>query len=66
LQSGLVDRIYWFRAPIVIGNDGLAVANDGFSTSLATLPMWKPIDKIPLENDMLEIYERMDPGSSPG
>jgi diaminohydroxyphosphoribosylaminopyrimidine deaminase/5-amino-6-(5-phosphoribosylamino)uracil reductase len=23
LRQGLVDRLYWFRAPIVIGGDGL-------------------------------------------
>ncbi len=28
LNLGLVDRLAWFRAPIIIGNDGIAAIND--------------------------------------
>ena len=62
LQSGLVDRMYWFRAPIVIGSDGLDVVNNGFAATLAQLRIWQRLEYITLGNDTLEIYERMDPG----
>ena len=57
LQSGLVDRIYWFRAPIVIGNDGLAAAGNGFSAELAKLARWQSVERIFLQPDTLEILE---------
>lgn len=51
LHSGLVDRIYWFRAPLVIGDEGLAA----FSEALPT--QWKQIERRFLGIDNLEIYE---------
>jgi riboflavin biosynthesis pyrimidine reductase len=53
LQSGLVDRIYWFRAPQVIGEAGMDALKDG-----ATLDAcWKIIDSISLSPDRLDVYE---------
>ncbi len=52
LENGLVDKIYWFRAPITIGEEGLSVAN-----ALSKLANFKQIDHIKLENDDLDIYE---------
>ncbi len=64
LQSGLVDRIYWFRAPIVIGHDGKAAAGVGFDPVLAHLPRWKLVQTQNFESDSLSILE-CSPASSP-
>ncbi len=55
LQSGLVDRIYWFRAPMTIGDKGLDVFAEGFTLDPA---QWTPQEEITLGKDRLEILER--------
>lgn len=52
LENGLVDKVYWFRAPITIGDSGLSIA-----TALEKLANFKQIDHIKLGNDDLDIYE---------
>lgn len=56
MRSGLVDQIYWFRAPLVIGNDGLAAFDVGFDPDLASLPRWHHTEHITLDTDSLDIY----------
>ncbi len=51
LESGLVDMLYWFRAPIIVGENGLCIA--GTLGKLATL---KPTEHIKLGNDSLTIF----------
>ena len=51
LRSGLVDRIYWFRAPLVIGEKGLAAFSEAFSG-------WALVETNTLGQDHLEIYEK--------
>jgi diaminohydroxyphosphoribosylaminopyrimidine deaminase / 5-amino-6-(5-phosphoribosylamino)uracil reductase len=63
LQSGLVDRMYWFRAPVVIGDDGLAAAGDGFPAELEKLQRWKLVEHRQLDSDTLSILECL-PASS--
>jgi diaminohydroxyphosphoribosylaminopyrimidine deaminase / 5-amino-6-(5-phosphoribosylamino)uracil reductase len=57
LQSGLVDRMYWFRAPFMIGNDGQAAALHGFPPELARLARWKHVRQVALQPDLLDIFE---------
>lgn len=57
LQSGLTDRIYWFRAPLLIGNDGLSAVGNGFAGELAQLQRFKTIQQIQLDSDSLDILE---------
>lgn len=52
LESKLVDRVYWFRAPITIGEGGLSV-----EYALKQLASFKQIEHIALGDDSLEIYE---------
>lgn len=51
LHSGLVDRMYWFRAPMVIGEKGLPAFTEALPEG------WVPLDSMPLGPDSLEIYE---------
>lgn len=63
LQSGLVDRMYWFRAPLMIGNDGAAAIEHGLSPVLDDLARWRIIEQISLQSDTLSILECL-PASS--
>jgi diaminohydroxyphosphoribosylaminopyrimidine deaminase/5-amino-6-(5-phosphoribosylamino)uracil reductase len=58
LQSGLVDRMYWFRAPLVIGNDGLAAFGDGIAPSLDNAQRWHVTEHVALAPDSLDILAR--------
>lgn len=52
LESGLVARVYWFRAPITIGDKGISVAR-----ALSKLANYQQIENIKLGNDNLDIFE---------
>lgn len=52
LERGLVDRVYWFTAPIIVGDFGLCA-----SKSLNKIVQLKRIESIILENDKLEVLE---------
>lgn len=53
LQSGAVDRIYWYRAPQVIGEVGM----DALANGAALDKGWKIIDSVSLSPDRLDVYE---------
>jgi len=56
LGAGLVDRVYWFRAPKLTGDDGLpAVASLGIE-NIEALACWTRIAVQPLGEDLLETY----------
>ena len=57
LQAGLVDRLYWFRAPMLIGGDGLPAIGSGFATELSQLARWKQSEHSIFGNDTLDIFE---------
>lgn len=63
LQSGLVDRMYWFRAPLMIGNDGVAAISDGITPTLSQATRWQTIETRILQSDTLSILE-CSPASS--
>jgi len=57
LRAGLVDRIAWFRAPMVIGGDGIpALAAMGIE-ALAGAARFSLIDRERIGEDTLESYE---------
>lgn len=64
LKEKLASRLYWFRAPLVIGAGGTACAEKPFSEMLAEIPRWRREEIIPLGDDLLEIYT-CSPASSP-
>jgi diaminohydroxyphosphoribosylaminopyrimidine deaminase/5-amino-6-(5-phosphoribosylamino)uracil reductase len=51
LQSGMVDRIYWFRAPMVIGDKGLSAI--GLAEAI---PRFAREATLKLGEDVLDIY----------
>jgi len=58
LMAGLVDRLAWFRAPRVIGSDGVAVSGAIGVESLGDAPRfsWSGVTQIGV--DVLETYSR--------
>jgi diaminohydroxyphosphoribosylaminopyrimidine deaminase/5-amino-6-(5-phosphoribosylamino)uracil reductase len=58
LRAGLVDRIAWFRAPSLMGGDGVAVAVAFGVDTLDQAPRFKRRGLEPCGDDVLEIYER--------
>lgn len=58
VRAGLVDTIQWFRAPIIIGGDGLpAVAALGLS-EMSDAPRWRTTATARIGDDTLETYVR--------
>ena len=58
LTAGLVDRIYWFRAPLIIGGDGLSGIGPLSADRLTQALGFRMADQRRLGNDVLELYER--------
>lgn len=57
LRAGLVDRIYWFRAPIIIGGDGLPAIADLGLGSMTEASQWSLQGRELIEGDCLELWE---------
>lgn len=58
VRAGLVDEIQWFRAPIMIGGDGLpAIATLGL-TEMDQAPRWIAGDVERIGDDTLETYHQ--------
>ena len=58
LEGGLVDQVYWFRAPMTIGGDGLAGIGPLSAERLSEARGFRMIDRRELGNDVLELYLR--------
>ncbi len=56
LDAGLVDRIEWFRAPSVIGGDGIGAAAALGLDRVDLAPRFERVDSISLGEDVLESY----------
>ena len=56
LRAGLVDRIEWFRAPALIGGDGVAAAAPFGIDAVARAPRFRRAACLRLGNDTLESY----------
>jgi diaminohydroxyphosphoribosylaminopyrimidine deaminase/5-amino-6-(5-phosphoribosylamino)uracil reductase len=59
LRAGLVDQICWFRAPTLIGGDGLPPFGDLGVSDMSALPAFRTISSTTLGNDILDIFARV-------
>lgn len=58
IRAGLVDVIYWFRAPILIGGDGLAAMGALGLESLGAASRWRATATERIGDDTLDTYLR--------
>jgi diaminohydroxyphosphoribosylaminopyrimidine deaminase / 5-amino-6-(5-phosphoribosylamino)uracil reductase len=56
LRAGLVDEIYWFRAPRVIGGDGVSAIEGVCVEQLVETPAFRHTGSLKLGVDRLETY----------
>ena len=59
IREGLVDRLEWFRAPIVIGAEGRPGIGQLALGALAQAPRFRRVAVRPLGQDLWESYERV-------
>jgi diaminohydroxyphosphoribosylaminopyrimidine deaminase/5-amino-6-(5-phosphoribosylamino)uracil reductase len=59
LRAGAVDRIEWFRAPILLGAEGRPGVAGLALEKLAPAPRYRRIAVAPLGDDLWERYERI-------
>jgi diaminohydroxyphosphoribosylaminopyrimidine deaminase/5-amino-6-(5-phosphoribosylamino)uracil reductase len=58
LSAGLVDRIEWFRAPIILGDEGRPAIGDFVLNRLRDAPRFKRVEVSSVGDDLWERYER--------
>ncbi len=59
LRCGLVERIEWFRAPIVLGGEGRPGVGALALSALADAPRFRRTEVRPVGDDLWESYERL-------
>lgn len=59
LRCGLVDRIEWFRAPIILGGEGRPCVGALALAALADAPRFRRVTVEALGDDLWERYERL-------
>jgi diaminohydroxyphosphoribosylaminopyrimidine deaminase/5-amino-6-(5-phosphoribosylamino)uracil reductase len=57
LRAGMVDLLYQFAAPMLIGADGYPATHSLAVTRLANIPRWRRVDGRLLEADRLDVLE---------
>lgn len=58
LTAGVIDRLAWFRAPQVIGGEGVPAVGDLGITSLSDAPRFSRLGVTQVGEDVLETYRR--------
>ncbi|HRK63037.1 MAG TPA: dihydrofolate reductase family protein, partial [Terricaulis sp.] len=58
IEADLVDRLEWFRAPLVLGAAGKPAIADVAYADLANAPRWRRLALRELGSDLWESYER--------
>lgn len=59
LRAGLVDAIEWFRAPILLGDEGRPAIGHLAVAALAAAPHFRRVEVTALGDDLWERYARM-------
>lgn len=60
VRLGFVDRIEWFRAPMLLGGDGVSCLGELGLARLADAPQFERTDVVALGRDLRESYERAE------
>ncbi|MFO1153478.1 MAG: bifunctional diaminohydroxyphosphoribosylaminopyrimidine deaminase/5-amino-6-(5-phosphoribosylamino)uracil reductase RibD [Rhodospirillales bacterium] len=58
LAAGLIDRLVWFHAPMIIGGGGLAAVGTSEAAGLAAAFRFVRREIRPVGDDVMEIYQR--------
>lgn len=59
LAAGLVDQIEWFRAPIILGDEGRPAVGAFTLNELAAAPRFRRVAVEPVGDDLWERYEKV-------
>lgn len=57
IRAGLVDQINWFRAPVLIGGDGVPALGALALAEMSRAPRWHMVATERIGDDTLETYE---------
>jgi diaminohydroxyphosphoribosylaminopyrimidine deaminase/5-amino-6-(5-phosphoribosylamino)uracil reductase len=60
IRAGLVDEIAWFRAPILIGGEGLPALGALGLSDLKSAARWRPVAAERIGDDVLDTYVRSE------
>jgi len=60
IRLGVIDRIDWFRAPLILGGDGRSCIGDLGLTDLNLAQRFTRTDVVELGDDLHEIYETIE------
>lgn len=58
LRAGLYDELVWFRAPVLMGGDGLCTMQELGVSTLNTMPSLNLVERIQLDDNVLERYTK--------
>ena len=58
LKAGLIDQAAWFRAPAIIGGDGLGAVSDLQAADLAAITRFKRRETLALGDDQVDFLDR--------
>ncbi|HEX8568994.1 MAG TPA: RibD family protein [Caulobacteraceae bacterium] len=58
IRAGVVDRLEWFRAPLILGGEGKAAIGELHVEGLAQAMRFRRVDCAPVGDDLWERYER--------
>ncbi len=60
IRAGLVDEIAWFRAPVLIGGEGLPAMGELGLSDLRSAARWRPVATERIGDDVLDTYVRTE------
>ncbi|MCI4646303.1 MAG: dihydrofolate reductase family protein [Hyphomonadaceae bacterium] len=60
LRAGLVSRIEWFRAPILLGGDGLPAIGPLNLPKISSAARWRAVATERIGDDVLESYVKVE------